>query len=266
MSIPPIARTPYTSPAVSPSPLARRAPSLAFYPGMLRIIFQAARLAKRGRYNKAEWIQSSLRTVAQLERVGVRLEIKGTEQLTSLQYPCVFIANHMSTLETFVLPSLLRPHAPLTFVVKRSLVTYPVFKHVMRSRDPIVVDRENPRADLKTVLEGGEQRLKNGISVVVFPQSTRSVRIDAQQFNSIGIKLARRAGVPVVPIALKSDAWGAGRLIKDFGPIDPKKTVHFHFGTPMQVHGNGKSEHQAVLAFIQERIETWLKQDAAQGS
>jgi 1-acyl-sn-glycerol-3-phosphate acyltransferase len=40
----------------------------------------------------------------------------------------------MSTLETFVLPYLIAPHRPMTFVVKKSLVEYPVFKHVMRAR------------------------------------------------------------------------------------------------------------------------------------
>lgn len=261
MATPAIAFSSYTSPAVRPGTLARFSPTMVFYPALVRIIMQAAHQAKRGRYGHREWIQSSLQTVRQLERVGVRFFIEGTEQITQLDSPCVFIANHMSTLETFVLPCLLRPHGPVTFVVKRSLVTYPVFKHVMRSRDPVVVDRENPRADLKAVLEGGEQRLRKGISVVVFPQSTRSVRIDAQHFNSIGIKLARRAGVPVVPVALKTDAWGAGRVIKDFGPIDPRKPARFSVGEPFQVQGNGKQEHHAVFDFIHRRIEHWIHTD-----
>ncbi|MGM0644869.1 MAG: lysophospholipid acyltransferase family protein [Thermodesulfobacteriota bacterium] len=256
-----IAFSSYTSPVGRPGMVARLSPSLVFYPALVRIILQAAHQAKRGQYRSQEWIQSSLQTVNQLERVGVRFIIEATEQLSKLDAPCVFIANHMSTLETFALPCMLRPHGPVTFVVKRSLVTYPVFKHVMRSRDPVVVDRENPRADLKAVLEGGEQRLRKGVSVVVFPQSTRSVRIDAQHFNSIGIKLARRAGVPVVPVALKTDAWGAGRLIKDFGPIDPRKPARFTFGEPLRIQGNGKQEHNAVFDFIHQRIEQWIHTD-----
>jgi hypothetical protein len=49
------------------------------------------------------------------------------------------------------------------------------------------------------MMDGGLARLKQGISIVVFPQTTRMVDFDASQFNSIGVKLAKKAGVPVVP-------------------------------------------------------------------
>ena len=160
----------------------------------------------------------------------MRIEITGTEHFSRLEGPCVFIGNHMSTLEAFVLPTIIQPLKRVAFVVKKSLVEYPVFGHLMRSRDPIVVGRTNPREDLKAVLEGGAERLRSGISIVVFPQKTRSALFDPAAFNSIGIKLAKRAQVPVVPLALKTDAWGNGALVKDFGKIDPAKAVHFAFG------------------------------------
>ena len=101
-----------------------------------------------------------------------------------------------------MLPGIIRPHRAVTFVMKKSLVTLPFFGAVMRSRDPIVVGRTNPREDLTAVLEGGVERLKKGISIIVFPQSTRTPDFDPQHFNTIGVKLARKAGVPVVPAFL----------------------------------------------------------------
>ena len=50
-----------------------------------------------------------------------------------------------------------------------------------------------------------------------------------EEFNSIGVKLAKKAGVPVVPVAIKTDFWGNGRIIKELGPIDNKKTIHIKF-------------------------------------
>ena len=97
-------------------------------------------------------------------------------------------------------------------MVKESLLKYPFFGPVLGSREPIVVGRSNPREDLVAVLEGGEARLKQGRSVIVFPQSTRSSVFDPAHFNTIGVKLAKRAGVPVIPVALKTDAWGNGNL------------------------------------------------------
>ncbi len=151
-------------------------------------------------------------TLRALEQVGVSIEIDGIDNFRTFDGPCVFIGNHMSTLETFVLPVLIAPIKDATFVVKQSLVEYPVFKYVMRARDPVTVGRSNPRDDLKAVLEGGTERLKAGISIIIFPQTTRLAAFDRDQFNTIGIKLAKRAGVPVVPIALKTDAWGNGAL------------------------------------------------------
>lgn len=237
--------------------LAGRWPSLRFYSNVLRIVCQAASKAKRGVYDDEDWSASSLAVVRTLERVGVRLHITDLHNVASLQAPCVFIGNHMSTLETFVLPVILLPFKPITFVVKQSLVDYPVFGHVMRSRDPITVGRANPRDDLKSVLEGGVTRLAKGISVIIFPQTTRTATFDPKGFNTIGVKLARRARVPVIPFALKTDAWGNGTLHKDFGRIDPSKTVHFTFGPPMRITERGGEEHAAIVQFVTERLLAW---------
>ena len=237
--------------------LGRVSPGLAFYPCVFRIIYQAGAKAKRGRYGDGEWKESSLRTVRALEAAGVRFEISGLEHVAAADGPCVFIGNHMSTLETFVLPVILLPFKKITFVVKQSLMDYPVFGHVMRSRDPIAVGRTNPREDLKAVLEGGLERLGKGVSLIIFPQTTRVPRFDPKEFNTIGVKLAKRADVPVIPLALKSDAWGNGRLVKEFGRIDPSKTVHFAFDAPLRIRDRGNEEHDAIVRFITAKLNAW---------
>lgn len=192
-----------------------------------------------------------------LEGTGVRFEITGIDDFKGLEGPCVFIANHMSTLETFVLPVIIAPFKMATFVVKESLVEYPVFRHVMRSRNPITVSRTNPREDLKTVFDGGIERLRKGISIIIFPQTTRSTLFDPAEFNTIGVKLAKKAEVPVVPVALKTDAWGNGRRLKDFGRIDPSMPVHIAFGKPLWIKDRGNEEHREIIGFITERLKGW---------
>ena len=241
------------------APWRRATPSLIFYLRMVSIVSQASRLARNGKYGDQDWGHSSARILEALESVGAHFSIKGVENFASVKEPCVFIGNHMSTLETFVLPSLIVAHKPVTFVVKRSLTEYPIFRHVMVSRNPVVVDRTNPREDFQVVMEEGVKRLKEGTSIVVFPQTTRTTTFDPSHFNTIGVKLARRAGVPVVPVALKTDAWGNGNLVKEFGPIDPEKTIHFSFGEPMEVEGNGQPTQTRIVAFIQEKLQDWTK-------
>lgn len=235
----------------------RMLPSLNFYRQVVSIIFRASSTAKHSRYGTEEWAKSSHEIFLGLESVGVRIEITGIEHFSTIDGPCVFVSNHMSTLETMVLPAIIAQFRDVTFVVKQSLVDYPVFKYVMRSRDPITVGRTNPRDDLKAVLEGGTERLKAGRSIVIFPQTTRSKVFDPKLFNTIGIKLAKRAGVPIVPIALKTDAWGNGRFLKDFGKIDPSSKVFFAFGKPLTIKDRGDEEHAGVIEFISSKLKEW---------
>jgi 1-acyl-sn-glycerol-3-phosphate acyltransferase len=237
--------------------LARLFPSFLFYLNLIRIVRRASKKARQGAYDTSEWCVSSLDSLRALEYVGSRIEVTGIDYFRSLDGPCIFIGNHMSTLETFVLPVLISSFKEATFVVKQSLVEYPVFKYVMRSRNPITVGRANPREDLRAVLEGGSERLKAGTSIIIFPQTTRTPIFDPEQFNSIGIKLAKKAGVPVVPIALKTDAWGNGKFLKDFGRIVPAKTVHIAFGSPLWVRDRGSDEHQQIIDFITEKLKEW---------
>lgn len=237
--------------------LARRWPSLFYYTKFLTYVLRYSSRAKRGTFGTEGWWESSLRAMQGLEKVGVQIEVTGANHLQAVTGPCVFIANHMSTLETICLPAVIEPYKECTFIIKRGIAEYPIFKHIILSREPIVVDRTNPREDLQVVLEEGGKALAKGRSVVVFPQTTRTLTLDPEQFNSIGIKLAKRGNVPVIPVALKTDAWGIGTLIKEFGRIDPAKKVYIAFGAPLTIEGRGAAEHKQIIDFIQERLQAW---------
>jgi 1-acyl-sn-glycerol-3-phosphate acyltransferase len=247
----------YTTAPRRPGALVRAFPSFFFYCQDAVIVGKAGWRAWRGRYDTAAWIASSHEVIRALESVGVDFEITGLDQLRNLAVPAVIIANHMSILETFALPGIIAPFGETTFVVKQSLVEYPIFKYVMRSRDPVTVTRTNAREDLRAVLEGGNQRLRAGVSLVVFPQTTRTTVFDPQDFNSIGVKLAKKAGAPIVPIALKTDAWCNGRYLKDFGRIRPASKVRFAIGQPLWVRDRGREEQDAIVRFISEKLAQW---------
>jgi 1-acyl-sn-glycerol-3-phosphate acyltransferase len=233
--------------------------TLVFYAKIAWIVWKAARMAKRGTYSGEDWSQSSLDILKAFESVGGDCNVENLNAVRELEPPCVFIGNHMSILETFILPCLVQPYFNVTFVVKESLISYPIFKHVMQSRNPAVVGRTNPREDLRTVLKEGERRLNAGTSIFVFPQTTRTLDFDPKKFNTLGVKLARRASVPIIPLALKTDAWGLGSKHKDFGTIQPQKPVHISFGDPIWVKGSGKQAHQQIIDFITSKLDAWKK-------
>lgn len=237
--------------------LPRWAATAFYYVRLLSLIYNSSNVAKKRRYSLDKWAADSQNILGFVEQVGGRHHISGMKEMARHPGPVVFIANHMSMLDTFLLPGLILPFHRITFVIKESLLRYPVFGAIMRAVHPIALARKNPRKDLKVAMEEGQRLLRNGCSLVIFPQSTRSARFDAANFNSLGVKLAKQAGVFVVPLALKTDFQANGRFIKEMGGVDPKKTVHIKFGRPLPVTGNGQATQQAVIEFIEENLIRW---------
>lgn len=228
-----------------------------FVGGYIQEIIKSRSLAIKGCYDKKAWSESSYRVFKLIEGCGGRFHLRGLDNLRFCQGPVVFISNHMSTLETFIFPSIIAPLMDVTFVVKESLVKHPLFGPVMQSRNPIVVSRNNPRDDFKTVMAQGKELLSKGTSVVIFPQSTRTVEFIPEEFNTLGIKLAKAAGVQVVPVAIKTDFWENGKYLKDLGAINRSKPIHMVFGQPFFINGNGKDEHKQIIDFIASNLRKW---------
>lgn len=221
-------------------------------------IFRGYVAARRGRFDKTAWIKCAHDILRAIESRGGEIDISGMEHVLKLKAPAVYVANHMSVLETMLLPgAIILPFHDVAPIVKESLLRYPFFGAIMRAIKPISVGRQNPRRDFQEVLTNGREFLGRGRSVLVFPQATRHVEFDPSEFNTLGIKLARQACVPVVPVALKTDFHGVGRIFRDIGRIDKSKTIHFKFGASIEVRGNGKDAHDHVVRFIAENLIKW---------
>ncbi len=238
-------------------------PSISYYSKLIRIVYKSNRFVARNEYNGKNWALSSYWILNALESVGIKHYIEGMKNITSFEGPAVLIGNHMSTLETMVLPAIINPVKKVVFIQKEELVNYPLFGPVSAARHPILVGRSNPREDLMRVIEAGAERLKDGRSIVVFPQKTRSEYLDCKSFNTLGEKIAKKNNVPIIPIAIMSDAWGNSSIkaIKDFGKIDPSKDVHIAFGEPFKVTGNGSEEHNRILDFIKSKFIEWGRKE-----
>jgi len=233
---------------------------LYFIINFAKIVLRTRREARDGRYDYPEWIYSSHEILRLLEKIGGRFDIEGMQNIYRVPEPVIFLSNHMSTLETMIFPGIIAPHRKVTFVVKESLVKNYFFRDVMRSREPIVVGRRDPRKDFETVMNQGPGLIEKGISIVIFPQSTRKKEFIPSEFNTLGVKLAKKTNTHVVPVAIKTDFWGNGKIIKEFGKFDHRKTIHIKFGEPFTVKGPGKEENQAVIEFIQSNLEKWEKE------
>ena len=231
--------------------------TFSYYLKVGAIVFSGFRLARRGKFDNRRWAEHSVGILTAIEDCGGRVNISGENDALACKGPRVFVANHMSMAETFILPSLLLQFGPISTVVKESLTTYPIFGAIMRAVNPVVVGRKDPRSDLKQVLTNGEQMLRNGRSVLAFPQSTRTTYFDVSTFNSLGVKLALKGGVPIMPIALKTDYHGIGSVSREIGPVDMSKTAYFKFGPAIMPQGNGREAQEKIIAFLVENLKAW---------
>ena len=230
----------------------------SFYLRNFAVFAKVGSLAKAGILTPELQSQYGVRNIRITESCGGKVHLRGLDHLSEFSGPAVIISNHMSLLETGLMHAFVRPRRDFCFVIKRSLLDVPYFGPIMRFLKCIPVDRVNPRDDFKVVMEVGTERLKAGKSVVIFPQATRSAVFDPEQFNTIGIKLAKHAGVPVIPLALRTDFLSNGRLVKDLGPICRNKPVWFEFGAPIpRIAGSGKEEHARIIEFISDRVKSW---------
>ena len=231
---------------------------LHFYLKNFGIFRKTGSCARKGMLDQERQVFFSNQNIRLTEECGGVFHLRGLNHLREMTgRPAVLIGNHMSLLETAVFHAIARPYIDFTFVIKESLLDVPYFGDIMRTLKAIPVSRTNPREDFKTVLQKGKEVLAEGRSIILFPQATRSVEFKPEEFNTIGVKLARSADVPVLPFALKTDFVGTGKLLRDLGPIRRDRQIYFEFAAPMEVRGAGKEEYQAICRFIQERLAEW---------
>jgi len=220
-------------------------------------IFVCRRLALKGKYDRKAWAISSYNVVKHIENCGGKFHIEGFDNFRNCNEPVVIVSNHMSAMESMIFPGLIAPFMETTFVVKESISKHFLFGPVMRARDPISVARANSREDLILVMQKGKEFLEKGISVVVFPQGGRREIFKPEEFNSLGVKLAKSAGVKIIPMSIKTDFWGNGKLVKDLGPIRRDREIFIKIGSPLEITGNGKEQNDQIIQFIENNLNEW---------
>jgi 1-acyl-sn-glycerol-3-phosphate acyltransferase len=174
---------------------------------------------------------------------GVRFDIQGLEHIPRDRADVV-IPNHQSQWETFYLQLLISPQAT---ILKRELLWVPFFGWGLALLKPIAIDRSKGSQALKTVLKVGQERLAEGISVVIYPEGTRQAPGTLGAFNAGGAMLAIRAGVDALPIAHNSgDCWPARSLLRLPG------TIRLRIGPP--IPSAGKS-----AKVLTAEVEAWIR-------
>jgi 1-acyl-sn-glycerol-3-phosphate acyltransferase len=169
-------------------------------------------------WKAARWLNWQIEALKLL--CGVEVRVTGMENLPEGKTsPAILLVKHQSTLETFLMPTLM-PH-PLAYVFKRELIYIPFFGWAMGRMDMIHIDRRQRAQAFNKVVEQGKRLLAQGIWVIMFPEGTRIPRGQKGTYKAGGTRLAVATGAPVIPIAVRSaKVWPRKAFIKRRGVVD----------------------------------------------
>ena len=149
------------------------------------------------------------RTILFVSRV--KIQTSGVEKLDPAK-SYIFMANHQSN---FDIPVLLgRLPVQFRWLAKEELFRIPIFGSSMRKCGYISIDRSNRKLAFASLKEAA-RKIRDGVSVLIFPEGTRSRDGRIQPFKKGGFVLSVDAGVPIVPIVIYGTCFimPKGRLL-----------------------------------------------------
>lgn len=169
----------------------------------------------RGAFNLSwqDGINSLMASVGDLvvSAAGIELVVKGEQHLWSKR-PAVFIFNHQSSADLFIVSKLIRKDA--TGIAKKELKMMPIIGQMMSAAGVIFIDRKDREKAIEA-MKPAVEALKNGTSIIIFPEGTRSKDYKLGAFKKGAFHLAMDAGVPIVPVVIKNahDAMPKGASV-----------------------------------------------------
>jgi 1-acyl-sn-glycerol-3-phosphate acyltransferase len=175
---------------------------------------------------------------------GLTFEVEGMENINPNQ-PVVFLSNHQSAWETLALRYILPPHS---VVIKRELLYLPIWGWSLLTLKSIVINRKNQRASLRSLLKQGTTYLNEGLSVLIFPEGTRTAAGEVRKFSIGGAMLAHQAGYPVIPIA-----HNAGYFWPRYSFFKYKGVIKVKIGAAIVTEGRKAAD-------INSEAENWITQ------
>jgi len=147
--------------------------------------------------------------------LGIEYEVRGREHIP--HEPCVILSKHQSAWETIAYTSIFPPHV---YVIKRELLWIPFLGWGLGLMSPIAINRANRKAAIQRMIELGSKRLKQGFSIMVYPEGTRVAVGRRGVYRLGGAVLAVNTGARALPVAHNAGlVWPRNSFLKYPGKV-----------------------------------------------
>jgi len=188
-----------------------------------------------------------------LASAGVKIRVVSHATLDPRQ-SYVVMPNHLSTVDIWAI--FVAVPVPLRFIAKKQLGQIPLFGWAMRAGRFLFIDRQNATSARRTI-DGAADRIRQGCSVVIFPEGTRSRDGRLGAFKKGGFHLAINSGAQIVPVTIRGtrEVMPRGSVLIYAGVVD------IEIGAPVVTTGLGPADRQALLEDVRARVATMLGED-----
>lgn len=204
---------------------------------------------------------SSLRIVQWGFRVilaigGAKITVKGKENI--LDEAALYVGNHRSYFD--VLIAYVQCERLTGFVAKDAINKIPSLRVWMRYLYCLFLDRHDPRAGMKTILQAIDY-IKQGVSIFIFPEGTRNKgeELSMLPFKEGSFKIATKTGCPIVPVSINNSA----EIFENHVPRMKKTHVIIEYGTPIYPKELSREELKVIGTTCQQIIQDTITRNAS---
>lgn len=222
---------------------------------MIGVFFKKIKLNYIRKIKGEEAAERYLREVAMkwakhiLKITGVNVQVEGLENIP--QEACCFVSNHQGNFDFIAMFATI--DKSMGFIAKKEIKKIKIISVWMKELKCVYIDRENIRESLKAINEGAEN-LKNGHSMVIFPEGTRSKGKQMGQFKKGSLKMALKSSVPIVPVTVD----GSYKIFEEHNGGLRKGNIRLIFSKPIYVDKLSKDEQKKLIEIVQNEIAKHL--------
>ena len=186
---------------------------------------------------------------------GAKLTVIGEENVPK-DKAVLYIGNHRSYFD--IVLSYSRVPRLTGYIAKKEILKVPILSQWMKNMDCLFLDRSDIRQGLEVILSAID-KVKNGISMTIYPEGTRNNSDEMLPFHKGSFKIAQKSRCPIVPMTINN----SNAIFEDHLPFIKKSHVILEYGKPIYMDELAPEDKKNIEVYCHKIIqETYQKNQA----